>query len=115
LLSYFAEEHFTPLREERVLEAATRRGCDVGFLMGQIVFQPYCPIYPQSPVALAVHDDWRDKTVKTVETVTNVASRFANFFGYNFGHDQATVNRYWSGGEDAWNQIHGGQVAAYEK
>jgi len=112
--SYFPEEKYTPLLEERLLEQATRRGCDMGFLIDQIFSNP-TPTFPQNPVATAVHDNWREKTVKTVETVTNVTSRCASFFGYNFGHDQATAWKYWSVGEDVWNPIHEAQLAAYEK
>ncbi|HUU69464.1 MAG TPA: hypothetical protein VM186_08065 [Planctomycetota bacterium] len=114
-LGYFPEEQYQPTREERIMEEAMRRGCDVGFLIGQMGFYPFTPANPHNPVAVAVDSEYRDRTLKTVATVTQVVGRFANFFGYNFGHDQATTGRYWSEPEEQWKRIHDAMVAAYRK
>lgn len=111
----FPEEAFQPLREDRMMQEALRYRSRIGLLIGEIIFNKYVPVHPYNPVFAATSDEWRDRTVKVVQHITNIVGRYPNFFGYNYGLDQAVGTRYWASSEELWNDYHQAITSAYQK
>lgn len=109
------EETFQPLREDRMMQEALRYRSRIGLLIGEIIFNNYVPVHPYNPVFTATSDEWRERTVKVVQHITNIVGRYPNFFGYNYGLDQAVGTRYWASSEEIWNAYHRAITSAYQK